>query len=78
MASDRKRDRPSGGTSPGKKQKDKPSGSTILCISCSKNAEVDSIQCECCFGWVHRKCTGITNEEYNILGGCSPNIMFFL
>ena len=77
MASDRKRDRPSGGTPPGKKQNDKPSESTILCISCNKNAEVDSIQCECCFGWVHPKCTGITDEEYNILGGCSPSIMFF-
>jgi len=77
MASDRKRDRSTGGTPPTKKQKDKPSGSTILCISCSKNAEDGSIQCECCFGWVHPRCAGITDEEYDILGGCSPNIMFF-
>ena len=31
--------RSTGGTPPTKKQKDKPSGSTILCISYSKNAE---------------------------------------
>ena len=77
MASDRKRDRPTGGTPPTKKQKDKSGGSTISCIVCSKNAEDGSIQCECCFEWVHPKCAGITDEEYGILGGCSPNIMFF-
>lgn len=77
MASDRKRDRPNGGTPPNKKQKDKSSGSIISCISCNKSAENGSIQCECCSGWVHPDCAGITDDEFKILGGCSPNIMFF-
>ena len=72
-----KRNREAGDTPPGKKQKDKPSGSSTLCVSFNKNAEKSSIQCECCFGWIHPKCAGISDDEYKILGGCSPNIMFF-
>jgi len=74
---DRKWDRSAGGTPPNEKQKDKPSGLTISCISCNKSAEEGSIQCECCSGRVHPKCADITDEEFKILGGCSPNIMLF-
>jgi len=74
---DRKRDRSAGGTPPNKKQKAKPSGLIISCISCYKSAEEGNIQCECCSGWVHPKCADITDEEFTILGGFSPNIMFF-
>ena len=37
-----------------------------LCITCKKNAERESIECEMCFKWEHRACTSITSEEYNL------------
>ena len=48
-----------------------------LCITCKKNAEWESIECEMCFKWEHRACASITSEEYNLLGKSSYNIMFF-
>ena len=48
-----------------------------LCITCKKNAERESIECEMCFKWEHRACASITSEEYNLLSKSSSNIMFF-
>ena len=62
---------------PSKKTKDKEGMSCILCISCSKNADEGSRQCESCFKWEHRECAGVTTEEFVVITDCSPNIMFF-
>ena len=72
-----KHDKPRGGTPPSKKTKDKEGTSCILCISCSKNADEGSIQCESCFKWEHRECAGVTTEEFAVITDCSPNIKFF-
>ena len=72
-----KRDRTGGASPPTKKSKDKSGEVSILCVTCKKSAEKDSIECECCFKWEHRECANISEDEYKILGDTSPNIMFF-
>ena len=71
-----KRDKPGGGT-PSKKTKDKEGTGCTPCISCNKIVKEGSIQCENCFKWEHRECVGVSAGEFNVLTGCSPNIMFF-
>ena len=72
-----KRERPGGGSPPTKKSKDKSGEVSVLCVTCNKQAEEDSIECECCFKWVHRECAGISKDEYKVLSDSSSNIMFF-
>jgi len=71
-----KRDRKQTDSLPKKKAREKPS-ENVVCVICDKDASKDSIECECCFNWVHRECAGLSIEEFQVLGNSSSNIMFF-
>ena len=78
MAAKRDRDKLGGGTPPTKKTKEKDkTGEPTLCVSCSKSADKDSIECDLCHEWEHRDCAGISKDEYKILGKSSSKIKFF-
>ena len=67
-----------GGVTPSAKKTGDESGETfVVCVTCNKNAEDDSIECENCLKWEHRECARISKDEYKILNDSSPNLMFF-
>ena len=45
------------------------------CGVCSKRVQYDSIQCENCSKWIHRKCAELTKHELKYLG--ESNCMWF-
>ena len=56
-----KRDRPTGGTPPYKKAKDKDkdvSESSTMCITCDKLVDDNGFLCESCYQWEHNRCVG--------------------
>jgi hypothetical protein len=48
---------------------------TVICPACSKNctARQASIECGHCKSWFHRKCTGLTDKEFNFLNEGNKN-----
>ena len=59
-----KRMKTGGGRSPSTKKTEDKSGEVFVCVKCSKNVELDSIECESCLKWEHRVCADISKEEY--------------
>jgi len=61
---------------PKKKAKEKASGRAV-CVSCDKIASKGSVECECCFNWIHHECASLSVDEFQVISNSSPNIMFF-
>ena len=51
--------------------------SVYPCVTCSKNTEVDCIECVWCGQWEHRKCAGLSEEELKVLCSINTNVKFF-
>ena len=69
-----------GGTPPSKrptKNGEKSGEPPSVCVTCSKPANKDSIECEFCHEWEHYQCAGISKNAYKMLGNSGPNVMFF-
>ena len=49
-----------------------------LCITCSKAATDDVLECVWCEGRQHRECTEISNDVCNALSNVVDNIVFFV
>ena len=59
------------GVSPPKKE---GRTSTYLCVTCSKNAETDCVECDWCGKWVHRECAELFEEELKVLYSINTNV----
>ena len=49
---------------------------TDSCVSCSRKADDDTIECQWCSHWEHKVCAKVSSEHYLLLDSTSQNMFF--